>query len=516
MCIREYIGHIELQRQFNSQQYQKNIQALRAGTALESTEFVQLMRERAQHEFKADFALIVDPTIYGMDAVEQRTIVGKDDDGIPLHQYPQPIYKLLRDDITEQYQDVKSVSEAKLSSSNALLKTLNEEEENRGLSYILDGMIDDSASANHFKVQNQNITTIVPQMSVKSSLQTICDKAGWDTSDVKLTSFDQSIDDLSTLDHEIGHAFLYEHLNGETPLEHLGDDEYSSYIHECVADSVAVFSAIHDGRGQECFDMLSLERAYSGLNHMDTEHFTNATLQHLKESTCIEHIQSLPDKKAVAEHALLMVLGDKEQDIKPTFLSKKSFDKQTEIIETLGDKINYHAEVKGLETLTPLQINELIKDGFFEEEQIQFLNRYVTYHKDTIVHKKDVELGLVSQQRFDNPNLADNQDNFFEPVYNNEKTDFETEIVREIFPLDDEGIVVNISIEERLHILQHQERILEQGECSEEQSMVIQKYKKHLYEEKDFHEMRAELKHSERSSHYIEKESSQKDDLSLA
>jgi hypothetical protein len=95
---------IELQRQFNNQKYQKNIQALRAGTALESGEFVQLMRERAQQEFKANFALIVDPTIYDMSDIEDRVVTQKDSEGQPIHQYTQNTYKTLQEDLTKQYE----------------------------------------------------------------------------------------------------------------------------------------------------------------------------------------------------------------------------------------------------------------------------------------------------------------------------------------------------------------------------------------------------------------------------
>jgi hypothetical protein len=497
---------IELQRQFNNQKYQKNIQALRAGTALESGEFVQLMRERAQQEFKANFALIVDPTIYDMSDIEDRVVTQKDSEGQPIHQYTQNTYKTLQEDLTKQYEHLTD-EQAEYNDNSIVFKAhLKTEQENYGLSYILDNIIDDSASANYFKVQDQHITAIVPQMSFKSSLEAVCDKTGWDTKDIKFTSFNESIDDLSTLDHEMGHAFLYKHLDGQDPLAHLDDSEYSSYIHECVANTVSVFSAIHDGHGKEYFDILCLERAYGALCHMDTEHFTNATLQHLKENIRVEHIQSMPDKKAVAEYALLRVLGNREQDIKPVFLSKESFEQQTNLIEILGDKINYHAEQNGLETLTPLQINELIKDDFFEEEETKFLNRYVTYHRDTFVHQTDVELELTSQERFDNPNLADEADYFFEPAYSQDVHGFEADIVQKIFPLDDEGNIISMPLEERLYILQRQERMLEHNKSLDDHKDVIHKYKDHLHKEMEFQEMRDEMKHTERSELYVEKD----------
>lgn len=487
---------------FNTHDYQKNIQALRAGSALESPVFVQFMRERTLHDFGIESAYIVDSTLFPPQKIQENKNVGNKN--MP---YSKHIVGVLNDDISEQHKHITGDTTPSIDLNGnplGIRASLQKEyqKQNTLQDSVLKAIEQEMPSAHYFKHEGNPQTVIVPQMGSLTTQFTLSQRAGWKEEDFKFLNINNSNDDLTTLDHEVGHAILNEHLQGKWPLENLDNKDYSVYIHECVADTIAAFAAIHDGQSKDVFDTLALERAYGGLVHNDDMHFTCATLQHLKNNIDVAEIQKLESKKDVAELALTYVLGDAEKGIKPAFLSESAFEKQSEIIHGLHDRLKIAVDEKNLPIPTPLQFEEMIKEGLFQEEDIAFLNRYVTHHKDTIVHKHDVMLGLDTNERFHEAGLAHDDDTFYDIAFEEDISEFEEALRDEIFPVNEEGFLIQLSLEERMHTLKTYERSL--GNLNEDEEASLHKYKEHLQEEMTYQEELKTLREKEVSPHYVQ------------
>ena len=495
---------IRLNYKFDTQNYKQNVQELRAGTALENPVFIQFMRERALHDFGIESAYIVDLTLFPAEKIQENKNVGN-----KTMPYSKHLVGVLNDDIIKQNKAITGDETPDIDlNGNPLGMRASLQKEYAKQNALQDSVLKmiemERPSAHYFTHEDKPQTVIVPQMGNYSTHFTLSERTGWNEEDFKFVNINNSNDDLTTADHEVGHAILNEHLQGKRPLENLDNEDYSIHIHECVADTVAAFSAIHDGQTKDVFDILSLERAYGGLVHKDAAHFTCATLQHLKETVSTEEIQNLESKKDVAALALQHVLGDAEKGIKPAFLSESAFEKQSEIIHGLHERLKVAVNEKNLPIPTPLQFEEMIKEGLFQEEDIAFLNRYVTHHKDTIVHKHDVILGLDTNERFHEAGLAHDDDTFYDIAFEEDISEFEEALRDEIFPVNEEGYIIHLPLEERLHMLKTYERSL--GEMTEEEQAILHKYKQHIDEELEYQSDRQQFNEREVSPHYVEPE----------
>lgn len=495
---------IRLNYKFDTQNYRHNVQELRAGTALENPVFIQFMRERTLHDFGIKSAYIVDLTLFPVEKIQENKNIGHK--SMP---YSKHLVGILNDDIIKQNKAITGEETPDIDlNGNPLGMRASLQKEYGKQKTLQDSVLKmiekERPSAHYFTHENKPQTVIVPQVGNRTTQSILAERAGWKEEDFKFVNINNSNDDLTTADHEVGHALLNEYLQGKRPLENLDNEDYSIYIHECVADTVAAFASIHDGQTKDVFDVLSLERAYGGLVHNDTAHFTCATLQHLKETVSTEEVQNLESKKDVATLALQHVLGDAEKGIKPAFLSESAFEKQSEIIHGLHDLLDITVTKKNLPVPTPLQFEEMIKEGMFKEDDIAFLNRYVTHHKETIVHKHDVMLNLDSEERFNEDGIAFEEDTFYDITFEENVSEFEDTLRDEIFPITEDGFIIHLPLEERLHMLKTYERSL--GEITEEEQAILHKYKQHIDEELEYQSDRQRFNEREVSPHYVEPE----------
>lgn len=498
--------------------YQENIKALRAGTALDSDIFIDTIRARYKAEMGKDvICAFLDPTRYDEQGFEVTDTVIKHPSGIKeiIETYSKANIRTLEEDITEQYKDITGEEFDTVDShgkTSHFQQTLNTIEHNGSFHSTLANIEKNRGSARFIKHNEKIITAITLQETGATQLENLCDIAGWDINDVKLTRANETPLDLHIADHEMGHAVLNSHLGRAKPLN-TTNTAYNSHIHECLADSFEVLCAIHDGENKDCIDIKSLTRAYGAIQSSDAEHCTCSTLNQLSERVDINQIQSLASKKEVAEYALKFVLGDKEEGRDPTILSAEAYYEQTEAIKTLAKRQEI-SRSEGQESLpTPLSIKNTIKEypDHFTENEVNFLQRHVVPHSENIVHAQDVTHGLMSQERFNDPSIIHHDDELTELAYKESNSAFEIGLQDDLFPVNEDGLALEISNDERAYILNKHERnlthldsdYLECGTSKSEALDVLENYKVKIMAKLEKSDQLKSLSIDERSTEFV-------------
>ena len=486
-----------------------SIEKLYAGTALEHGEFMAAMRHRAE-EFGHDIvAIVLDPEPFKKQSHLPENAPRKDGT-YPTHLHRELDTQLIGEykrTTQEQFEDVDIYGNV-----SPLAQTLRKASFKDNESFhdkTLNTLIDDRASNIHVTFNGRVINAITPQTAAQSLSDYLCHTTGWQQQEVQLTATAPMNHDLKVFDHEMGHAVLNHKLK-QKPLAALNDDKYSKNIHECTADAMGCISAIHDGAGLETFDQTSLKRLYNGVMHGHDIHFTCATLNHLKERVCVEHIQSLSSKEKVADYVLKMTLGSKEEDIKPAILSRQAFHAQCDIIKELSQNMPKIQQALNIEDApTPLELEMLLSQ--IEQGEVEdvlgvdptFLERYALPHKDTLVHLRDVERELTSPKRFEDPTLADQGDPFFDFALNDEACDFEKSLQAVAFPTDDEGYFVDLSLEERLYNLNRYARSLDKSQLTTDEQALLEAFQDHIEDEMEHTKSRDEIETDKASPLYV-------------
>tara|TARA_R110000868_G_scaffold218576_1_gene468876 strand:+ start:17379 stop:18908 length:1530 start_codon:yes stop_codon:yes gene_type:complete len=496
--------------------YSENIKALRAGTALETPAFIESMRSRYKEELGKDvICVFLDPALFEEHGfVKDGTIThSRDDEEILGQMHATSNVRILQRDIADQYKDATGDSFDLINHKGkptAFQKMLTKLERTMRIDDMLDDLEDNKAMAYPLSYNGKTFTAITPLMTDNTYIDELCEATGWQKEDVKYTGQENACISLEANDHEMGHAILNTHLEGQFPiapyyLESEEPEEYNAYIHECMADTFSQMCALHDGAGLENIDVLSLTRAYNGVRANDAVHFTCATLQHLKEHIDIEYIRGMENKSELADYCLKFVLGDKETGLEPAFLSEQAYEKQKQSIEGVYNKTKHFCEGNQAPTPTPLQYKMVISEmpETFTEAEQDLLQRHVIVHSRTMVHKNDVAHELTALERFNNPQIIEEGAVSILALKETE-SELEKELQNKVYPVDEEGYLLNIPLEERNHALNTIKRaLLAEGHLTEDDLALINEYQNDINMQMDKEEELNSFIPQDRSRNFV-------------
>lgn len=461
------MGVTHLDKAFNQQQYQENIRKLRSGTALESAEFIEFLRERYAVEFGNSLSYaIVDPTIFEEQDYEEHTSLltqkyGKnsnktnpqDEENTKTYS-PQAIRKL-KSNIHQQIEQLAVDDQTK----KAFIEELNNDSPYHE---ILNEVDENNATAWGYHTNDKTFSVVTYQDCAPNYLKGLQHITGWNITDMKYKGTSNPLVSLSSADHEMGHAVFYDKLGQEDPFPEKSDD-YNTYIHETFADSFDVLSAVHDGESIDFADVLAAERAYSTLLDSAYTHFTCPTLMELKNHVDEEYIRSLPNKQAVADYCLKFILGDEHEGREPCYLSEEAYNKQVSQLKSITEKVETEYLDQAKPIPTPLQFKQMIDDdtGLFSEEEKEIINRYIVPHKETLLHKADVERGLINQEVFDNPQTLYKNHKQAEFLQKTPQTAFEQELLDQLLPKNENGHRTTLDTDEQVYKIDKHLRAIE-------------------------------------------------------